>query len=84
MRLTRKGKLNFFFLYIFCFFNLQLDGDSLTYNSFNNHGVVGLINTPTARFYDESSYGFTLYDGTPDQKFTMTSYPYDWLEASFF
>lgn len=84
MRLTRKGKLNFFFLYILCFFNLQLDGDSLTYNSFNNHGVVGLINTPTARFYDESSYGFTLYDGTPDQKFTMTSYPYDWLEASFF
>ena len=39
---------------------------------------------PTARFYDESSYGFTLYDGDPDQKITMTSYPYDWLEASFF
>ena len=39
---------------------------------------------PTARFYDESSHGITFYDGTPDQKITMTSNPYDWLEASFF
>lgn len=39
---------------------------------------------PTARFYNESSYGVTIYDGTPDQKITMTSYPYDWMEASFF
>ena len=39
---------------------------------------------PTARFYNESVYGFTLYDGNPDQKITMTSSPYDWMEASFF
>jgi hypothetical protein len=39
---------------------------------------------PTARFYDESSYGYTLYNGDPDQKITMTSFPYDWMEASFF
>ena len=39
---------------------------------------------PTARFYDESSYGFTLYNGNPDQKITMTSFPFNWLEASFF
>ena len=58
--------------------------DSFTYNSFNNHGGIGLINMPTARFYDESSYGFTLYDGNPDQKITMTSFPYSWMEASFF
>ena len=36
---------------------------------------------PTARFHDESSYGFTIYDGKPDQ-LTFTSFPYDWLEAS--
>ena len=58
--------------------------DSFTYNSFNNHGGLGLINMPTARFYDESSYGLTLYNGDPDQKITMTSFPYDWMEASFF
>ena len=39
---------------------------------------------PSARFYDESSYGITIYDGTPDQKITMTSSPYDWMEASIF
>ena len=39
---------------------------------------------PTARFYDESSHGFTVYDGSPDQKFTFTSAPFDWLEASVF
>ena len=58
--------------------------DSLEFNSYNNHGVIGLINMPTARFYDESSYGFTVYDGSPDQKFTFTSAPFDWLEASVF
>ena len=43
-----------------------------------------MINTPTARFYDEGVHGITLYDGTPDQKITLSSNPYDWLEASFF
>ena len=59
-------------------------GDSFNYNSYNNHGVIGLINMPTARFYDEAAYGITIYNGTPDQKITLTSNPYDWLEASFF
>lgn len=58
--------------------------DSFEFNSYNNHGVLGLINTPTARFYNEGSFGVTAYDGTPDQKITITSSPYDWLEASFF
>ena len=39
---------------------------------------------PSARFYDESSHGITIYDGTPDQKITMSSFPYAWMEASFF
>ena len=39
---------------------------------------------PSARFYDESSHGITIYDGNPDQKITLTSFPYDWMEASFF
>ena len=58
--------------------------DSFRFNTFNNHGVMGLINMPTARFYDESSYGITLYDGDPDQKMSLTSSPFDWMEASFF
>jgi hypothetical protein len=63
---------------------IPISADSFIYNSYNNHGVVGLINMPTARFFDESVHGFTIYDGTPDQKITMTSSPFSWLEASFF
>ncbi len=58
--------------------------DSFVYNNFNNHGAIGLINMPTARFYEESSFGFTVNYNDPDQKVTMTSSPFDWLEASFF
>ncbi|MBJ12667.1 MAG: hypothetical protein CMG62_06265 [Candidatus Marinimicrobia bacterium] len=58
--------------------------DSIKYNNPNNHGVVGLINTPTARFYDESSAAFTAYRGDPDRKITLTLMPYDWFEASVF
>lgn len=65
-------------------FNTTLFGDNFFNNNYNNHGSVGLINMPTARFYDESSFGITAYDGTPDQKVTLTSSPFDWLEASFF
>ena len=39
---------------------------------------------PTARFYPDAAHGVTLYDGTPDRKITLTSNPYEWLEASFF
>ena len=74
--------------YVFIFLLLLISklsfSDSFDYNSFNNHGVIGLINMPTARFYDESSYGITLYNGDPDQKISLTSSPYDWMEASFF
>ncbi len=69
---------------IFIYLPLNVSGDSFEYNSFNNHGVLGLINTPSARIYKEGGFGVTIYDGTPDQKLTITSSPYDWLEASFF
>ena len=72
------------FIFIIFFLTKPSLSDSFKYNSFNNHGVIGLVNMPTARFYDESSHGFTLYDGEPDQKISLTSSPFDWMEASFF
>ena len=39
---------------------------------------------PTARTFDESVHGITIYDGNPDQKITLSSNPFNWLEASFF
>ena len=72
------------YLIIVFLVQIELKADSFKYNSYNNHGVIGLINMPTARFYDEQSHGLTIYDGTPDQKITLSSSPYDWLEASLF
>ena len=72
------------FTIFLCLLSPTVIGDSFNYNTYNNHGVVGLINMPSARFYQESVNGITLYDGTPDQKITLSSNPFDWMEASFF
>ena len=75
------------FLFVTFYFSTGITyvySDSFEYNTYNNHGVIGLINTPTARFHEAGSYGINAYNGTPDQKVTITSSPYDWLEASLF
>jgi len=77
------GKINLLIIF-FLLFSSSLYPDSYNFNTPNNHGVLGLINMPSARFYDEGSIGVTIYDGTPDRKLTITSSPYNWLEASFF
>lgn len=77
------GKINLLVI-SFLLFSSSLYPDSYNFNTPNNHGVLGLINMPSARFYDEGSIGVTIYDGTPDRKLTITSSPYNWLEASFF
>jgi len=79
-----KSKVNFFKSLIPLFLITYVCSDSFDNNFYNNHGSVGLINIPTARFFDEEVHGITVYDGTPDQKITLTSNPYDWFEASFF
>tara|TARA_B100000989_G_scaffold295890_1_gene277915 strand:- start:5883 stop:7844 length:1962 start_codon:yes stop_codon:yes gene_type:complete len=73
-------------LFLFCviFFINFFKADSFDNNSYNNHGIIGVINTPSARFFEEGVHGITIYDGTPDQKITLSSNPYNWLEASFF
>ena len=76
-------KRNCLFLFLI-FISQYISSDDFLNNSYNNHGSVGLINMPTARFFEEGVHGITLYDGTPDQKITFSSSPYDWLEASFF
>ena len=70
--------------FILLLWNNFVQSDNFDLNTYNNHGVVGLINTPTARFYDEGAHGVIVYDGTPNQKITLSSNVYDWFEASFF
>jgi hypothetical protein len=73
-----------FSLLVALYFTNLIHADNFKYSLYNNHGVVGLINTPSARFFNEEVHGVTLYNGTPDQKVTLSSNPYNWLEASFF
>ena len=73
---TNNFKRNIFLAIYFC--SLAVIADNFELNIYNNHGVVGIINTPTARFYDEGVHGITVYDGTPDQKATLSASPYDW------
>ena len=80
-----QSKMYIKILFVFqIFFTPIIVADSFSNIFYNNHGVVGLINMPSARFYDEEVHGISFYDGTPDQKITLSSSPYDWLEASFF
>ena len=72
------------FLILICTLIFQIKADNFNNNFFNKHGMVGLINTPTARLLDESSYGISIYYGDPDSKLTFTAFPFDWLEASVF
>ena len=72
------------FSLVLIFFSLTTFADSFNYNIYNNHGVVGLINMPTARFYNEGIHGVSIYDSDTVQKITLSSNPYEWFEASFF
>jgi len=71
-------------LFTIMFYSVSSAADSFDFNTPNNHGIVGLINMPTARFYDEGAHSFSVYDSDAVQKMTLSSNPYDWLEASFF
>ena len=82
--MLNQFNLSLKFIVLFISFTELTGSDSFEFNTYNNHGVIGLINTPTARFYEEGSHGITYFDGDPDQKLTLSSNPYDWLEASFF
>ena len=84
MKVSSNKRIKNFLFLTSLFFISSLNADSFKYNQYNNHGEVGLINTPTARTFDEAVHGITIYNGNPDQKITFTSNPYDWFEASFF
>ena len=75
---------NRFLLLLSILLPFQTFSDNFVNNTSNNFGIIGLINMPTARMYDESTYSFNYYYGEKDQKISMTAYPFEWLEASVF
>lgn len=74
-----------FFLTIILFIiSSNLFSSLYKYNNPNNFGTLGVINTPSARFFLAPSGSFSIYHGDPDSRVYVTAYPYDWLEASLF
>ena len=67
---------------IFLAFSLSLFGYSSA--DLNSHGVVGILNTPSARINEESTIALSIYRGTPDSKLILSATPFSWLEASLF
>tara|TARA_B100000963_G_scaffold359326_1_gene386371 strand:- start:203 stop:2173 length:1971 start_codon:yes stop_codon:yes gene_type:complete len=53
-------------------------------NITSNHGIEGVINTPSAYINDEGELKLLLYRGQPDRKFVISANPFDWMQASLF
>ena len=51
--------------------------------SFSNYGTTGLIQMPSARFYEEGSIGFTWSHLDPYLRGSVIAYPFNWFEASY-
>ena len=51
--------------------------------SFSNYGTTGLIQMPSARFYEEGTIGFTWSHLEPYLRGSIIAYPFNWFEASY-
>ena len=85
MNINLNHLINKFLIFVsLVYTNSIFSSDSYEFNLYNNYGIVGTIHTPSARTYEEGVHGATIYNGTPNQTVTLSSSPFDWLEASFF
>ena len=85
MNISLNTLINKFLIFVsLVYTNSIFPSDSYEFNLYNNYGIVGTIHTPSARTYGEGVHGVTIYNGTPNQTVTLSSSPFDWLEASFF
>lgn len=51
--------------------------------SYSNYGSLGIIQSPSARFYDEGTLAFSLSHNDPYLRGSIVAYPFNWLETSF-
>ncbi len=85
MNIRLNTPINKFLIFVsLVYTNSIFPSDSYEFNLYNNYGIVGTIHTPSARTFEEGVHGATIYNGTPNQTVTLSSSPFNWLEASFF
>jgi len=53
------------------------------YPTFSNYGTLGLLNAPSARFYEEGTLGFSWSHNQPYLRGSIVAYPFSWFEASY-
>jgi len=51
--------------------------------SVSNYGTIGLLQTPTARFYKEGTLALGWNDSDPYKRGSFIAYPFNWFEASY-
>ena len=65
------------------FLSIPVSSDSLKFNSVNNNGALGIINMPSARFYDQGSFALNFYKEEKDNyKKSILIAPLDGIEIS--
>lgn len=57
---------------------------SISSNTTNSFGTVGINMTPTARFFEEGSIAFSLSRHDKFSRTDLLAQPYEWLEVSIF
>ena len=65
-----------------CLSAFYSNADSLRFNTLNNSGSVGLINMPSARFYDSGTISFNYHDKDNLRKSSILLSPLNWLELT--
>lgn len=85
----QRAKLKLVLLLIFGFnINLEASIDDYVFPykeipSISNYGTSGLIQTPTARFFESGSIAFSFSAIDPYYRGSIMAYPFSWLEASY-
>lgn len=51
--------------------------------SVSNYGTIGLLQTPTARFYEEGTLAIGWNDSEPYKRGSFIAYPFNWFETSY-
>ncbi|MDB2370078.1 YjbH domain-containing protein [Gammaproteobacteria bacterium] len=81
-------------IYQYIFFNLILSCQLLASNndyiykyhdqpSISNYGTIGLLQIPSARFYEEGTLAFGWSANDPYKRGSLIAYPFNWFEASY-
>jgi len=72
----------------FISFNILASSNDYIYkfhntHSVSNYGTVGLLQTPTARFFEEGTLALGWNESQPYQRGSFLAYPFSWFEASY-